>query len=103
MALDIDHRHLLRLGHGQDMLDTEADFSKYGRVNHMLARRLELLERVDKLARSLDVVDDVAHGCEMAEQFYRAHVVPKVNQYKKKVKEPEFAGKTVRFRGDFGV
>ncbi|PRP87317.1 intron-binding protein aquarius-like [Planoprotostelium fungivorum] len=94
MALDIDHRHLLRLGHGQDMLDTEADFSKYGRVNHMLARRLELLERVDKLARSLDVVDDVAHGCEMAEQFYRAHVVPKVNQYKKKVKEPEFAGKT---------
>ena len=29
MALDIDERHLLRLGHGEEMLETEKDFSRY--------------------------------------------------------------------------
>lgn len=28
MALDIDERHLLRLGHGEEMLETEKDFSR---------------------------------------------------------------------------
>ena len=31
MALDIDERHLLRLGHGEEALETEKDFSRYGR------------------------------------------------------------------------
>lgn len=29
MALDIDERHLLRLGHGTEELETEKDFSRY--------------------------------------------------------------------------
>ena len=28
MALDIDERHLLRLGHGEEELQTEKDFSR---------------------------------------------------------------------------
>ena len=28
MALDIDERHLLRLGHGEEALETEKDFSR---------------------------------------------------------------------------
>ena len=32
MALDIDERHLLRLGHGEEMLETEKDFSRYERI-----------------------------------------------------------------------
>lgn len=28
MALDIDERHLLRLGHGEEELETEKDFSR---------------------------------------------------------------------------
>ncbi len=55
MALDIDERHLLRLGHGEEALETEKDFSRYGRVNYVLAKRMELLERVDKLQASLGV------------------------------------------------
>lgn len=31
MALDIDERHLLRLGHGEEELETEKDFSRWGR------------------------------------------------------------------------
>ena len=29
MALDIEERHLLRLGHGEEALETEKDFSRY--------------------------------------------------------------------------
>lgn len=32
MALDIDERHLLRLGHGEEELETEKDFSRWGRA-----------------------------------------------------------------------
>lgn len=31
MALDIDERHLLRLGHGEEELETEKDFSRLER------------------------------------------------------------------------
>lgn len=49
MALDIDERHLLRLGHGEEELATEKDFSRYGRVNFILALRMELLKEVERL------------------------------------------------------
>lgn len=39
-------RYLLRLGMGEAELETELDFSRTGRVNAMLARRLELLAEV---------------------------------------------------------
>lgn len=28
MALDVDERHLLRMGHGEEALETEKDFSR---------------------------------------------------------------------------
>jgi len=37
---------MLRLGHGEELLETEKDFSRQGRVNHMLKRRLDLLVKV---------------------------------------------------------
>ena len=43
---DVDERHLLRLGHGEESLETEKDFSRYGRVNYVLGKRLKLLEEV---------------------------------------------------------
>ena len=39
-------RYLLRLGMGEQDLATTSDFSRVGRVNAMLARRLELLAEV---------------------------------------------------------
>ena len=36
MALDIDERHLLRLGHGEEALETEKDFSRYYAVGRWL-------------------------------------------------------------------
>lgn len=34
MELDIDERHLLRLGHGEEELQTEKDFSRFSQINN---------------------------------------------------------------------
>ncbi len=47
ITLDIDERHLLRLGHGEEALATTKDFSRYGRVDYILSKRLELLQKVN--------------------------------------------------------
>ncbi|KAJ1972819.1 hypothetical protein H4R35_004465 [Dimargaris xerosporica] len=81
MALDIDERHLLRLGHGEEELESAENFSKFGRVNSFLVRRLALLQDVDRLAQSLQVPG--AHGdtCETASYFYISHVLPRWEPY----------------------
>lgn len=47
MALDIDERHLLRLGHGEEALETEKDFSRSVSLSYdclfMIALHLILL------------------------------------------------------------
>lgn len=53
MALDIEERHLLRLGHGEEELSTDKDFSRFGRVNFILSLRMELLKEVERLQVSL--------------------------------------------------
>uniref|UniRef100_A0A8C9Z3V0 RNA helicase aquarius n=1 Tax=Sander lucioperca TaxID=283035 RepID=A0A8C9Z3V0_SANLU len=83
MALDIDERHLLRLGHGEEELETEKDFSRYGRVNYVLARRLELLREVGRLQESLDT----------AGHFYLYQVISRWEEYMSKVRPKQ--GKTV--------
>lgn len=70
VTLDIDERHLLRLGHGEEALETEKDFSRYGRVNYVLAKRIDLLNEVQKLQESLKVEGDQAYTCETAGYFY---------------------------------
>ncbi|XP_035388468.1 RNA helicase aquarius isoform X2 [Electrophorus electricus] len=86
MALDIDERHLLRLGHGEEELETEKDFSRYGRVNYVLARRLELLREVARLQESLDVPGDVSYTCETAGHFYLYQVMSRWEEYMSKVR-----------------
>lgn len=86
MALDIDERHLLRLGHGEEELETEKDFSRYGRVNYVLSKRMELLDQVQKLQQSLEVAGDVAYTCETAGHFFRLHVLSRWEEYLASVK-----------------
>nr|XP_060615841.1 RNA helicase aquarius isoform X2 [Anolis sagrei ordinatus] len=86
MALDIDERHLLRLGHGEEELETEKDFSRYGRVNYVLARRLELLREVGRLQESLGVPGDVSYTCETAGHFFLYQVMSRWEEYMSKVK-----------------
>uniref|UniRef100_A0A0X3QDM8 Intron-binding protein aquarius n=1 Tax=Schistocephalus solidus TaxID=70667 RepID=A0A0X3QDM8_SCHSO len=62
IALDIDERHLLRLGHGEEALATTKDFSRYGRVDYILSRRLELLQKVSLLRKSIEAEIPVTSG-----------------------------------------
>lgn len=67
-------RYLLRLGQGEQELATDLDFSRQGRVNAMLVRRLELLREVERLAISLRLPPDSAYTCEAASYFWLLHV-----------------------------
>ncbi|CAB1331070.1 unnamed protein product [Coregonus sp. 'balchen'] len=82
-------RHLLRMGHGEEALETEKDFSRYGRVNYVLARRLELLSEVGRLQESLDVPGDVSYTCETAGHFYLYQVMSRWEEYMSKVRSKQ--------------
>lgn len=76
IALDIDPRHLLRLGHGEEELDTEVSYSKYGRVESFLENRRAYLGEVNRLAASINA--EGAHGssCETADYFNQVFIKP---------------------------
>ncbi|CAL4914676.1 unnamed protein product [Urochloa decumbens] len=81
MQRDVPARYLLRLGQGEQELATDLDFSRQGRVNAMLVRRLELLGEVSKLAKSLRLPEDVGYTCETAAYFWLLHVYARWEQF----------------------
>ncbi|KAF2473154.1 P-loop containing nucleoside triphosphate hydrolase protein [Lindgomyces ingoldianus] len=89
VALDIDERHLLRLGHGEEELETEASFSKHGRVESFLERREWYLAEVDRLAKNFGAPG--AHGstCETADYFNLVYVKPAWTGYWDNVQSPD--------------
>lgn len=88
--LNIDERYLLRLGQGERDLSTnlEKDFSKNGRVNYMLSRRIELLNLVLKLAHSLNIFTFEEYTCEHAINLYEyGGVKEKIDLFKDEIKK----------------
>jgi len=81
VQLDIDERHCLRLGHGVEEVETEKDFSKYGRVDSFLSKRIELLAEVDRLAKSLNIAGDHGYTCETAGHFFLYHIVSRWEKF----------------------
>ncbi|KAI9373951.1 P-loop containing nucleoside triphosphate hydrolase protein [Aspergillus egyptiacus] len=76
MALDIDERHLLRLGHGEEELETETSYSKYGRVESFLDNRNFLLAEVTRLAASIGAQGAHGNSCETAGYFNTVYIKP---------------------------
>ncbi|KAJ5400538.1 hypothetical protein N7465_011027 [Penicillium sp. CMV-2018d] len=76
IALDIDERHLLRLGHGEEELDTDSNYSKYGRVESFLDNRNHYLSEVMRLAASIGVEGAHGNSCETAGYFNTVYVRP---------------------------
>ncbi|KAK1092380.1 hypothetical protein LTR48_004452 [Friedmanniomyces endolithicus] len=71
VALDIDERHLLRLGHGEEELVTETSFSKAGRVESFVERGGQYLaEEIANLGFKYDnvIMEEAAQVTE-AESF----------------------------------
>ncbi|KAH7313312.1 P-loop containing nucleoside triphosphate hydrolase protein [Stachybotrys elegans] len=81
VALDIDQRHLLRLGHGEEDLDTEGNFSKYGRVESFLENRDRFLLEVKRLAACLGATGAHENSAETAGYFNTVYVQPAWTQF----------------------
>ncbi|XP_954844.1 uncharacterized protein TA05355 [Theileria annulata] len=54
----IDEHYMVRLGHSDLEVDNMGHFSKFGRVNYILQRRLDLLELIKTLKEQIKVVGD---------------------------------------------
>ncbi len=74
--LDIDERHLLRLGHGEEDLETEINYSKHGRVESFLDNRASYLAEVDRLAANFGAPGAHGNSCETAGYFNAVYIVP---------------------------
>nr|CAG4716357.1 unnamed protein product [Naegleria fowleri] len=66
----VHERHLLRLGGEKN------EYSKFGRVNYMLAQRLEALRAFDVLVSSLGMAQFSNTSCETASHFFIGKVFP---------------------------
>lgn len=75
-ALDIDERHLLRLGHGEEDLKSEISYSKQGRVESFMDNRAAWLMEVDRLAACLGAPGAHGDSCETADYFSMVYVQP---------------------------
>lgn len=84
-ALDIDDRHLLRLGHGEEELETETSYSKHGRVESFLENAVQYLAEVTRLAASISAPGAHGNSCETADYFNQVYVKPTWTQYWDKV------------------
>ena len=60
--------------------------SRYGRVNFVLGKRLELLEEVSQIQASLGVPGDVGYTCETAGHFYLYQVLARWEEFLSKTK-----------------
>ncbi|KAH7380195.1 hypothetical protein BKA66DRAFT_571267 [Pyrenochaeta sp. MPI-SDFR-AT-0127] len=81
VALDIDERHLLRLGHGEEDLETDVSYSKHGRVESFLERGTYYLSEVDRLAKNFGAPGAHGSSCETADYFNLVYVKPAWTQY----------------------
>lgn len=82
---DIEPRHLLRLGHGEEDLDSTERYSKAGRVDSYLERRQQLLDEVQALAESMQIRGDFGSSCENAHLFYITQVKVRWESYQRQV------------------
>jgi intron-binding protein aquarius len=95
MALDIKEKHLLRVGHGEELLSNDNDassYSKYGRVEHFMQSRGPLLCEVDRLAETMGIPGAHGDSCETASYFFSVYVEPAWELFKKGSIKFPFAG-----------
>ncbi|EGX89160.1 DEAD helicases superfamily protein, putative [Cordyceps militaris CM01] len=89
IALDIDERHLLRLGHGEEELAAEGSFSKHGRVDSFLDNRARFLFEVRKLASSLGAPGAHDNSAETAGYFNTVYIQPAWKKFEQVIASDE--------------
>ena len=96
MALDVDERHLLRLGHGEEDLATDANYSKHGRVESFLENRERVLAEVDRLAASFEAPGAHGSSCETAGYFESVYVKPAWKKFQDETQSAEATANDIR-------
>lgn len=99
--LDIDNRHLLRLGHGEGELETEANYSKHGRVESFLENRAGLLAEVNRLAVNLGAPGAHGNSCETAGYFKSVYVTPAWSRFWQAAESSGFDGEVIKSQFPF--
>lgn len=87
--LDIDGRHLLRLGQGESDLEMSESFGKYGRVESFLENRAKYLAEVDRLAVNYGAPGAHGNSCETAGYFNSVYNVPAWSKFWNTVGTPD--------------
>lgn len=95
VGLDIDERHLLRLGHGEEDLDTEGNFSKHGRVESFLQNRDRYLLEVRKLAASLGAPGAHDNSAETAGYFNKVYIEPAWKKFQQVLDSEDSTGSEI--------
>ena len=97
VSLDIDERHLLRLGHGEGelQLKRDASYSKYGRVESFLENGSRLLAEVQRLAQSIGAPGAHGNSCETAGFFNSVYVMALWKQFQGVVEDQETSAETM--------
>ncbi|KAK7530398.1 uncharacterized protein J3D65DRAFT_641109 [Phyllosticta citribraziliensis] len=95
VALDIDERHLLRLGHGEEDLETATNYSKHGRVESFREIGLKYLAEVDRLAANFNAPGAHGSSCETASYFKSVYVQPAWTKYWNRVESGEASNEEV--------
>ena len=81
ILLDIDARHLLRLGHGEEELETNVSYGKYGRVESFLENRAGYLGEVARMAATIGAEGAHGNSCETADYFNQVYIQPAWSKY----------------------
>jgi len=84
---DIDIAEMLRLGYGENLLETDEEYDKLGRVNAMLERRMQLLQEIMQLSESIGVNQLGDLTCETSFGFWKMHILPRWERYQSDYKE----------------
>ncbi|ORM41211.1 Intron-binding protein aquarius [Babesia sp. Xinjiang] len=72
----VDEHHIVRLGGAEFEIEGLGDFSKWGRVNFILQRRLDLLDVVKSLVDALAVPGDYNFSLQLAISFFESKILP---------------------------
>lgn len=71
----VDEHHIVRLGGSEFEIEGIGDFSKWGRVNFILQRRLDLLDLLKKLIDAIEVQGDYNFNIQLALSFFESKVL----------------------------
>ncbi|GFE55811.1 intron-binding aquarius protein [Babesia ovis] len=72
----VDEHHIVRLGGSEFEIEGLGDFSKWGRVNFILQRRLDMLDLVKKLVDALQLPGDYNFSLQLAISFFDSKILP---------------------------